>query len=86
VDYDDETDEEDATAADKERRRIDAQKRTDTVYAFVQVFGLPPETDPQIEAWIQNYQPRLDSCLRDCDRCTKNWHMGRKRFSDYLNS
>jgi senataxin len=41
------------------------------------VYGLSEE---EAADWQERYRKRSNELLTTCDRCVRNWHIGRKRF------
>lgn len=69
--------EEDITPETKNRYIAEGRKRQDVAYRFAVVYGLASE---DAEEWQQTYYNRLEELLTSCDKCVRNWHMGRRRF------
>jgi len=57
---------------------IDAAKRRHYVaYKLSLITGLDQEVAGQM---LIDYVQRLDQLLSGCDKCVRNWHMGRKAY------
>lgn len=72
------TDEPGGISAEEKKRRIeDAKTRHDITYRLCFLMGLSEE---QASTWIEEWAKRLQEFLTKCDRCVRNWHLGREPF------
>jgi senataxin len=76
-DADAEAEEEDLTSADKARLIREWERRQEIAYQLCIVYGLSAEEGSD---WQDFHHKRLTELLSTCDRCVRNYHMGRKGF------
>ena len=55
----------------------DAKKRHNTAYKFSLIVGLGEDVS---EGLRDTYVSNLNNALSSCDKCVRNWHMGRKAY------
>ncbi|KAG0651762.1 tRNA-splicing endonuclease positive effector [Hyphodiscus hymeniophilus] len=55
----------------------DAKRRHDVAYKYSLIFGLSPDVSGVLS---KDYAQRLDLLLTTCDKCIRNWHIGRKPY------
>jgi senataxin len=54
-----------------------AKRRHKVAYKYALVFGLSPDVSGVL---LEQYMNRLTGLLTNCDKCVRNWHMGRKAY------
>ena len=55
----------------------DAKRRHDVAYKYALIFGLHPDVSGVL---LTDYTLRLTKLFTTCDKCVRNWHMGRKQY------
>ncbi|CAG8951349.1 hypothetical protein HYFRA_00008099 [Hymenoscyphus fraxineus] len=70
-------DEEDFTAAEKQKAIADGKLREDVAFGASLILGLDENEAPESRTFYVN---GLGSLLSHCDQCVSNWHMSRKAF------
>lgn len=84
INYDDpDNDEEEATSAVKIKRVSDGETRLTCTYRFSLSLGFSPEQSAEA-GFDDSYMRRVTELLTTCDRCVRNYHMGRKAFLAYM--
>lgn len=73
------TDDGDVSSKDKSLRITEGGIRQDNVYSFIRVLGLPADSAQEI-GWKDWYTQRVHSALTSCDKCVRNYHLGRARL------
>ncbi|KAH8684862.1 SEN1 N terminal-domain-containing protein [Tricladium varicosporioides] len=82
VDYDQlEEAEEDMSLETKIELIEDAKHRQEVAYKFSLILGMAPEIAGRM---LDDYTQGLTRLLTGCDKCVRNWHMGRKAHLKYL--
>lgn len=71
------------TSAQKAELIVEGHRRAQIAYRLCMVYGLSEE---EVADWQESYRKRSNEFLTTCDRCVRNWHMGRKRFLKELTS
>jgi len=61
----------------KKERIEEAKGRHDVAYKCSLIFGLGSEGMGSMK---EDYRQRLNNYLTGCDRCIRNWHLGRKAY------
>lgn len=83
--YDDsDEDDEDASAALKKQCIAEGAQRRDCAYRFLISLGLTPEETAGTGGTVEAYFERVNALLTHCDKCVRNYHMGRKDFLKYM--
>jgi len=59
----------------------DAKTRHDVAYKLSIITGLDHEASGEM---LNDYTRRLNRLLQTCDKCVRNWHMGRKPYLKHL--
>ena len=72
-----EAEEEHVDSAQKLKLIGDSHNRAQVAYRLSMVYGLSEE---EAADWQERYRKRSNELLTTCDRCVRNWHIGRKRF------
>ncbi|KAF4635788.1 hypothetical protein G7Y89_g2302 [Cudoniella acicularis] len=76
IDYDHpEEIEEDMSAETKLELIRDSKRRYEVAYKYSLILGMAPEIAGRL---LDDYTEGLDRLLTSCDKCVRNWHMGRK--------
>lgn len=76
-DYEDLDEPGDISAEEKKKRIEDAKARHEITYRLCFLMGLSEE---QAGSWMETWAQRLEGFLTKCDRCIRNWHLGREPF------
>lgn len=74
---DTEEEEEHVTSEQKAKLIEESYRRTQIAYRLCMVYGLSEE---EAADWQERHRKRSNELLTTCDRCVRNWHMGRKAF------
>jgi len=85
INYNDpDNDDEDASSATKKQRIEESEQRQECAYRFAISLGLSVEENAEAGGLVDEYLKRLSQLLTTCDKCVRNYHMGRKDFLKYL--
>jgi senataxin len=71
----------DITAEEKQQRIKDGEERFLVASRLSLMLGLNAE---QVKSWLETWKTRLETCLRKCDACVRNWHSRRADFLRYV--
>ncbi|RDW92450.1 hypothetical protein BP5796_01844 [Coleophoma crateriformis] len=82
ADYDDlETVDDVVDLTTKDKRKKDARERQNAAYKFSLIFGLDAgDAGDTFQTMLDFYTQRLNELLTVCDKCVRNYHMGRKAY------
>ena len=78
IDYDHPFEAEDDMRPETKLELIQAAKRRhDVAYKYSLIFGLSPDVSGIL---LENYSRRMTELFTSCDKCVRNWHIGRKSY------
>jgi senataxin len=70
-----------ATVEQKKERIKDYDARFNNTYNLAILLGLGKEVAGE---WLDNWEQAVESCLRGCDACARNWHRNRAHYLNGL--
>lgn len=72
------------SSTEKKQHIQDSEQRQKCAYRFTISMGLSPEEAAAVGDFLGQYTQRVGLLLSTCDKCVRNYHMGRKEFLKFM--